>query len=160
MGFWDKALGGTPAPQQPAQAPTAYQRAWWMPEATPQPQIPQGQYQQQPQQQQVPQGDPTFTNALMGIGIDVNKTKAKSAKFEGGCPECNSPNYFPIGKQTNVKTGMTAETMRCYDCGFPIVQSASGDTMPSRGGSREGSIVAARQNDPSGFHGDQIVGRV
>lgn len=86
------------------------------------------------------------------VNYDPNQdqlvTKAVSAKQSYLCPNCSSGNYFaPQGTQR----------MRCYDCGYPLVQGGSGVGMP--GGS--GPATPAKQpNQGSGFNPNIIVDRM
>ena len=75
-------------------------------------------------------------------------TKAVSARNPNFCPNCSSGNYFaPQGTQR----------MRCYDCGYPIVQQGSG--LASSGNS--GPATPAKQAGQSGgFNPNTIVDRI
>lgn len=77
---------------------------------------------------------------------DQVTTKAQHLRKSSICPECNSGNYFSI-----------ANTMpRCYDCGYPVVQSGSGDT-----GIGTGPIQAANQvSTANNYNPSQIIGRI
>jgi len=70
------------------------------------------------------------------------------------CPECGSGNYG----------GATAEARkRCYDCGYPIVQSASGlgKGIVGNGGSPSGSPVPTQQLSTSNnFNPQTIIGKI
>ena len=71
------------------------------------------------------------------VNYDPNQdqlvTKAMSAKKADQCPNCYSGNYFaPMGTQK----------MRCYDCGYPVLQQGSGAGMPSGQG---GPATPAKQ---------------
>jgi ribosomal protein S27AE len=76
-------------------------------------------------------------------------TRAQSAKKSDHCPECNSGNYFaPTGTQR----------MRCYDCGYPVVQQGSG---LSSSGTGNGPTQKAKQVGQSGgFNPNVIVDRI
>lgn len=67
----------------------------------------------QVQQQQQPQQDDDAQ-----IIADMTKS-AKSQRRAGICPECESGNYKEFRWAGQV-------SFRCYDCGYPIVQSGSG----------------------------------
>ena len=77
-------------------------------------------------------------------------SKARTSRMSDRCPECNSGNYFaPQGTQR----------MRCYDCGYPVIQSGSGAGMPS--GSSAGPTQAAKQvGQKGGFNPNIIVDRI
>jgi hypothetical protein len=80
---------------------------------------------------------------------DQVTTKAVSSRVSDVCPNCMSGNYFaPQGTQR----------MRCYDCGYPVVQSGSGAGMPS--GSGGGDVQKAKQVGSSGFNPNIIVDRI
>ena len=74
--------------------------------------------------------------------------KLASTKGMGNCPSCSSANY----SQVNAGDPRARfPVMRCFDCGYPVVQSTSGMTATTKGAPR-----AARQpsqmtvTDPSG----------
>jgi hypothetical protein len=77
-------------------------------------------------------------------------SKAQSARDSERCPGCMSVNYMaPVGTQRK----------RCYDCGYPIVQSGTG--AGGTGSSSSGPTIAAKQpNQSGGFNPTTIVGRV
>src|SRR3954470_20729204 len=56
------------------------------------------------------------------MGDNYSTTKAESAKLNERCPDCGSGNYFSASPNT---------MRRCYDCGYPVQQSASGDHAPT-----------------------------
>lgn len=77
-------------------------------------------------------------------------TKAQSSRMHDKCPGCYSGNYFaPMGTQMK----------RCYDCGYPIVQSGTGAGMP--GGASAGPTQAAKQvSTGNNFNPTVIVDRI
>lgn len=77
-------------------------------------------------------------------------TKAQSARDSERCPGCMSGNYMaPMGTQRK----------RCYDCGYPIVQSGTGAS--GTGSSSSGPARPAKQvGQDGGFNPQTIVGRV
>lgn len=79
---------------------------------------------------------------------DALTTKARSARETARCPECLSENYFAAPGSSYT---------RCYDCGYPIVQSGSGPTMPS---SNSGPVTPAKQVEGAGYNPQNIVGRI
>lgn len=108
-----------------------------VPPATPPSAVP---YQPYPQQQS-PQVSYDQQN-------DQLVTKAQSARRNDRCPECSSGNYFaPQGTQR----------MRCYDCGYPLMQSGSGGGIPS---DSSAAATPARQVTGSGFNPTVIVDRI
>mgnify|MGYP006284106419 CR=1 FL=1 len=78
-------------------------------------------------------------------------TRAQSAKMLDRCPGCGSGNYMaPMG----------TKLQRCYDCGYPLVQSGTGAGTPS-GSASSGPTIAAKQvGQNDGFNPQIIVGRV
>lgn len=88
------------------------------------------------------------------VSYDPNQdqlvTKAQSSRMHDKCPGCYSGNYFaPMGTQMK----------RCYDCGYPIVQSGTGAGMP--GGASAGPTTAAKQiSTANNFNPTVIVDRI
>lgn len=76
-------------------------------------------------------------------------SRARSKNLSDRCPECNSGNYFaPQGTQR----------MRCYDCGYPVMQSASGGGLPS--GSGGGAVQRTKQVTSGSYNPNIIVDRI
>lgn len=76
-------------------------------------------------------------------------SKAVSSRQDDRCPNCMSGNYFaPQGTQR----------MRCYDCGYPVIQAGSGAGMPS--GSSGPTVAAKQPAKGSGFNPNIIVDRI
>ena len=74
--------------------------------------------------------------------------KAMSARMSERCPGCNSGNYFaPMGTQK----------MRCYDCGYPLVQQGTGVSGTSSDGS---PAKPARGQSTGSFQPTVIVDRI
>lgn len=145
--FWaDKLAGTTPAqapPRQTVATPSA--SPWWMPAPT------------TPRQEPVE----AVSAPSYGMGSEIDPERAArlsrlapSSTKDDRCPSCYSSNYITF----NATQVVGKSTSRCYDCGYPVVQSSSGDTMPS--GTGEGQPTkAARQLAPGGYHPEIIVGR-
>ncbi|MFK0015783.1 hypothetical protein [Streptomyces sp. NPDC091027] len=78
--------------------------------------------------------------------------QAIHAQDPGVCPLCASGNYFAPPMGVDSRAGK-----RCYDCGYPKVQSTSGLT-----GSSEGKATPARQTaaNKSGGFSMTVVGRI
>lgn len=75
-------------------------------------------------------------------------SKAMSTRASGTCPQCMSGNYMQM---------QGSNYQRCYDCGYPIVQSTSG----MGGVKSEGKVTPARQPAKGeGFQPGTIVGRI
>lgn len=68
------------------------------------------------------------------------------------CPGCGSANYG----------GATMESRkRCYDCGYPLVQSGSGMGRGIVGqGEAAGAAQPARQVETGGFNPQTIIGKI
>jgi len=97
----------------------------------------------------VPEGNVTATPVRYDANEDQLVTKAKSARMDDRCPECVSGNYFaPTGTQMK----------RCYDCGYPLVQSGSGGGLPS---DSSGPATPAKQTSKgTNFNPNVIVDRI
>lgn len=101
---------------------------------------------------------PARTDSPMLHGQPVNqhanpsslpqKRQPPHQRASGYCPDCNSGNYF----------SMNGGRARCYDCGFPIVQSTSGATSVSNEGGKP--TPAVQVHGVSNFHPGEIVGRI
>lgn len=86
------------------------------------------------------------------VAYDPNRdqlvSKAQTSRMTDRCPGCNSGNYFaPTGTQLK----------RCYDCGYPIVQSGTGTGMPSGHGESTPSRQTSTGNN---FNPTTIVDRI
>lgn len=78
---------------------------------------------------------------------DTVTTKAQHVRKSSLCPECNSGNYMV----------MNGNYSRCYDCGYPVVQSGSG--MPTS--TSTAPVRAAKQLVvTNNYNPEQIVGRL
>ena len=76
-------------------------------------------------------------------------SKARVAKLTDRCPDCNSGNYFaPQGTQR----------MRCYDCGYPVIQQGSG--LSGSGGGNGPTQAAKQVGQGGGFNPGTIVDRI
>lgn len=104
----------------------------------------------------LPQGNvyvPKPSSPNTPVSYDPNRdqlvTKAQSARDAERCPGCMSGNYMaPMGTTRK----------RCYDCGFPLVQSGTG---AGGTGSSSGPTKAAKQvGQDGGFNPQIIVGRL
>lgn len=93
---------------------------------------------------------PAYPAAPVPTAPNLPPTQPKAAhlKNEDYCPECASGNYFKATPNT---------AQRCYDCGYPIVQTTSG----MRSTQAEGPVQAARQPaQGQGFNPQVIVDRI
>ena len=67
------------------------------------------------------------------------------------CPGCGSQNYG----------GATPESRkRCYDCGYPIVQSGTGMRGVNTGQSAAGPAQPAKQVSTGGYNPTTIIGKI
>ena len=78
-------------------------------------------------------------------------TRAVSARNNDRCPGCGSGNYFaPQGTQR----------MRCYDCGYPVVQSGTGAGSTGSSSNVGAPIPAKQVGQGGGFNPNIIVDRI
>lgn len=72
----------------------------------------------------------------------------KPVRQEDFCPSCHSSNYMSAPNSTY---------SRCFDCGYPMVQSGTGvgSTTTEKGAAKKATQVAG-----DGFNPSVIVGRV
>ena len=78
--------------------------------------------------------------------------KAQSAKQTQSCPECGSGNYMSPSQTIG---------LRCYDCGYPIVQSGSGLGKGITGGPQAaGPAQPAVQVATGGWNPTTIIGKL
>lgn len=76
----------------------------------------------------------------------------QSAKQSAYCPECRSSNYGSPAPEIKA---------RCYDCGYPVVQSGSGLGTGISGGQASGPAQPARQiSTANNFNPQTIIGRI
>jgi hypothetical protein len=95
-------------------------------------------------QQQVPQ--PAAPQSQPGQRLPQSATSYQR------CPNCSSGNY---GKMP----GMPEIESRCYDCGYPRIQSGTG--MPGMHVSSNGNTVAATQiSTANNFNPGTIIGKI
>lgn len=79
----------------------------------------------------------------------VQTGRVSSAPQASGCPECGSVNY---GSPTN------GSVMRCFDCNFGSSYRNSTDNQPTV--RSDEAVKAAKQVPTSGYHPEEIVGRL
>lgn len=79
----------------------------------------------------------------------LTTSKAQSARQTDQCPECFSGNYF---------SAPGSSYQRCYDCGYPVMQSGSGPTMPSSNTGQ--AVTPAKQIQGDGYNPQNIIGRI
>lgn len=117
---------------------------WWaarLAKQQPAPQQPAPTYQpqyQQPQQQVPQQPDPE----------QAARNKARHTTKTGICPECGSDNYMAMGN---------SNASRCFDCGYPVMQSTSGMHATSDG---KAAKPARQPSMGSGYNPQVIIGTV
>lgn len=119
--YWSRKLG---TPQPPAAPPQRREIA-----------RPQ---QQQQEVESYPEDDTPFQRAMRAAQATGGSKKMRAADV-GNCPECDSPRYMVPPAEGMRRMEPAA---RCYDCGYPIVQSGSGVSAASSNG---GPVTAARQ---------------
>lgn len=73
------------------------------------------------------------------------------------CPGCRGGNYVKIGEQVTINGSVP--TFRCYDCGYPLVQSGSGLGGASSA-PREGGVTPAKQVETGGWNPTAIIGKL
>jgi hypothetical protein len=77
----------------------------------------------------------------------------EASRASGRCPSCGSGNYGSSMLAPEAKA-------RCYDCGYPVVQSGSG-MGTGVGQSTGGPAVPARQiNTANNFNPQTIIGHI
>lgn len=117
--FWARKIGQMqPAAPVRSSPNTEHLRPWWSP-APPPP---------QPDQSQ----DPDVYNPG-GEVIDltrINPRRYAATTQEGSCPQCQSTSYF---------AAVGTKLKRCFDCGFPVVQSTSGMSNVQQGAQNSGA---------------------
>lgn len=72
------------------------------------------------------------------------------------CPSCRSKNYMKVGSQ--VTQAGSVDTWRCYDCGYPLVQTGTG--MAGANVPSAGPTQAAFQVPTAGFNPTTIIGHI
>jgi hypothetical protein len=107
--------------------------------------------QAQPQQPQTTY--PTTTQQPAYLPPDVRDHRLPVSATEASrCPGCGSGNYGRVTPEAKA---------RCYDCGYPLVQSGSGMGKGIAGGPQaSGPATPARQVASGGFNPQTIVGRI
>lgn len=124
--FWARKLAERDPKPPVRQAPNP-NVPWWSSGPTqqaPQP-PPMGTIAPAPAQTaQVPDGHKVITPN------DINLRRFQSLNQADGCPDCGGSNYF--GPSPNARK-------RCFDCGYPIVQSTSGVSNVGASGGQAGT---------------------
>jgi len=92
-----------------------------------------------------PPAPPAFPNVNYDPNTDQLVTKASSSRRSDRCPECASGNYGP--------SAPGSQRLRCFDCGYPIMQQTSG--MGSTG---QGSATPAKQLPPGPGFNINVIG--
>lgn len=73
-----------------------------------------------------------------------------SSQSDTTCPSCRKNNYMTIGSMLNQTTGQMVEAKRCFNCGYPKVQSGTG--LSGVGGSTAGPATPAKQVPTGGWN--------
>jgi len=115
---------------------------WWARKLGSEPQPRDGYDPRVPNVRYVPEGNVTRLPMEYDNAEDTRGRQAPSTNHSSRCPGCNSGNYFSAPEAGS-------QRMRCYDCGYPLLQSGSGGGMPS---SSSGPATPAKQvSNGSGF---------
>lgn len=72
------------------------------------------------------------------------------------CPSCRSKNYMKVGSQ--VTQGGAVDAWRCYDCGYPKVQTGTG--IAGVNAPSAGPTQAAIQVPTGGWNPTTIIGKL
>lgn len=92
---------------------------------------------------------PQFNQPPQPAYQNPNPRLPQSSATNTRCPGCGGPNFG----------GATPESRpRCYDCGYPIVQSGTG--VPGVRTPSEGPVQAAKQIANGGWNPTTIIGKV
>lgn len=86
----------------------------------------------------------------------AQSTYLPSTGATSNCPSCRSKNYMKVGSQ--VTQSGAVDAWRCYDCGYPKVQSGTGIggvSAPSAGPTQ-----AAVQVPTGGWNPQTIIGHI
>ena len=94
----------------------------------------------------VPRSSPTAEPQVTPPAAHYQRPTPSSLQ-EDHCPSCASTNYM---------APPNSQMKRCFDCGYPVVQSGSGVS----GGKTDGTVHKATQVPSGGFNPTVIVGRV
>lgn len=81
-------------------------------------------------------------------------TSPVASRTSSRCPSCGSGNYGASALAPEAKA-------RCYDCGYPVVQSGSGMGTGIQGAGGSGPAVPARQSTTANnFNPQGIIGHI
>lgn len=127
--FWAKKIADEMP--KPPPAPRSPLTPWWSPPPAYQP--PQQPAQSQPAypEQQAKPGETVIQPS------DINLNRFQSIKAQSLCPGCGSSNYMTVSDARSMRP-----VTRCFDCGYPVVQTTSGMSNVSGTG---GGSAPARQ---------------
>lgn len=120
--FWARKLGQL-QPQPPVRsAPnTEHLRPWWSSAPPPQ------------ENTMTLQEFREKSDSANGDVIDLNRINPRryaATTQDGDCPQCQSGNYF---------AAVGTKLKRCFDCGYPVVQSTSGMSNTQQSGVQGGA---------------------
>lgn len=79
---------------------------------------------------------------------DALTTKPQHLRAANTCPECMSGNYMKMPG---------SNYQRCYDCGYPVMQSGSGASIPTDG---KPAQPATQVHGVNNYNPNNIVGKV
>lgn len=130
--FWAKKIADEmPKPPPAPRSPLA---PWW----SPAPVLPTGYQQPDQRQPAVPEQQESRPGETVIQPSDINLNRFQSIKAQGLCPGCGSNNYMKVSDARSLN-----QVTRCFDCGYPVVQSTSGmSNVSAQGG---GGSKPARQ---------------
>lgn len=157
--WWARKLGTQPAQQQQPTAPPTIMPGMHQAPAYPQqpPVIPQYVPPGQPQPPPGPQsvvsynqqtGQPMADDGIMSQVMTAALATGGSQKVKedsGTCPECGGGNYFAQRRTENGMPLRIEAAPRCFDCGYPLIQSGSAHGGASAARVDSNKVTRARQ---------------
>lgn len=126
--FWSSIFAGAPADPPEPTPPVSPDRPWWqrpvvdlsVPQVSPNTPAP---------------GQPAEPD-----GVETLRRTQWARDTSGSCPSCGSENYMGHPE-------FPRRAPRCYDCGYPVVQSGSGFRAPRMGQGSGQAVKPARQTE-------------
>jgi predicted RNA-binding Zn-ribbon protein involved in translation (DUF1610 family) len=98
------------------------------------------------------QGTPVQYDAQQDV-LTAKAQAAATRQAANHCPECGSGDYVKVGTGMNERGSF--DVMRCYACGWPLMQTGSGAST-----SRGATSTPAQQPASGGFNPTTIVDRI
>jgi len=84
---------------------------------------------------------PEYPKVNYDSATDQIVSKASSSRRHDRCPECGSGNYAP--------SAPGSQRLRCFDCGYPVLQQTSG--LGSTSNNSGTAAIPAKQVASGGF---------